>query len=274
MRSSRWTSYSRFSSSRMTCEGGNRLDQVRRITRLDQAAAGGADPSPGPRPAPRSRPRRLRGGWPACSRAKLSTPDRWLTNVSISASVMGASSRSGRSSRRDQGAARPARPCAGPPGGRADRSAPSRGWGTPAAAPSPPGRRGRGARPTARRRFATSVGCSPRCRASANIVLAVRIASSKRRPATSARNRTWSAAARTWSGPSSAGNVSMPPSWTATGGPASRAVSSRAAQSACRSADAAVLARACPPAARPAASPGSGRARRRPPCRRRRSAAP
>ena len=44
--------------------------------------------------------------------------------------------------------------------------------------------------------------------ASANIVLAVRIASSKWLPATSARNRTWSAAARSWSGPSSPGSVS------------------------------------------------------------------
>ena len=77
----------------------------------------------------------------------------------------------------------------------------------PAAAPSLPGVPRPRCATHSPTRSATSVGCSPRWRHRANIVLAVRIASSKRCPATSARNRTWSASARIWSGPSSAGST-------------------------------------------------------------------
>ena len=87
-------------------------------------------------------------------------------------------------------------PCPGGPGGRAGSSAPSRGWGSPAAPASPPAGRWRSSRRDMPTRLPMNVGCSPRWRDMANIVLAVRMASSKRPRATSARNRTLRALAR------------------------------------------------------------------------------
>ena len=121
-----------------------------RVTRLDQATSGGADPScdrlrpalaagparsgaPGPPVRVRNPARRTAGS--RTFRPRLPSWERRRGAAAVPP---------------PPGCGLPARPCANPPGGRAGRSAPSRGWGNRAAAPSLPACRGRDARPTAR----------------------------------------------------------------------------------------------------------------------------
>ncbi len=91
-------------------------------------------------------------------------------------------------------------------------------------------------RPT---RFAADVGCSPRCRASANIVLAVRTASSKSPPGDLGAEPDLECRGQELERPQISGSTRSAPSVWTRSSTCQSAVSSRAAQSACVS--------ACPP---------------------------